>query len=194
MITYGGHAATTPDELFYCQQKPDAVSYFKHRGLCSRAWIRIRMVAVWQFAAWLDLFAFSPLCTCAPEYSLSVSTRKLSSLAVSALELGSFNFGAWQFERENWETFSGKLIETFFPAAAALTWRLFAVCRSCSRIGSWRGMEISTKVYVKTLRVSVFIVHIFRLGYNVWLGDANCWWPGTIIHIYTHPLTAAPSK
>ena len=110
MITYGGQAATTPDELFYCQQKPDAVSYFKHRGLCSRAWIRIRMVAVWQFSAWLYLFAFSPLCTCAPEYSLSVWTRKLSSLAVSALELGSFNGKIGKLSAENSSKLSSQLL------------------------------------------------------------------------------------
>ena len=97
---------------------------------------------------------------------------QLVSFNSETFKLGSFSFGAWQFQRENWKTFSGKLIETFFPAAAALTWRLFAVCRSCSRIGSWRGMEISTKVYVKTL---IWVVRFQSYDSDGQKNEATIW-------------------
>ena len=64
----------------------------------------------------------------------------------------------------------------------------------------WRNIKLKTwwkfldksVVICAFIRVSVFIVLIVRIWYNAWLGGANCWWPGTIIYIYTH--TAASSR
>ena len=73
---------------------------------------------------------------CSQISSMILRCFHISSIMLSATQIktipsiGSLQFQIQTFSGKSRKLSTGKLIETFFPA---LTWQLFAVCRSCSR-------------------------------------------------------------
>ena len=60
-----------------------------------------------------------------------ISSIMLSATQIKTIpSIDSLQFQVQTFSGKSRKLSTGKLIETFFPA---LTWQLFAVCRSCSR-------------------------------------------------------------